>query len=143
MLLFWKITWMMLQSQKHGSNLTSLLVSISGYTMFAKSCTGKGGWGIALYINQQHASEQLALWIKMCPYHHPRSVSHLIIAVVYYPPDSPVADLLHVLVLNHLHNTFNNILSNYPHAGIAIMRDFNQLNLKSLLADPKFKQIVR
>ena len=59
-------------------------------------------------------------------------------SVVYYPPNSPVADRL----LAHLHETIDTILTNDQFAGIVIMGDFNQLDLTQLLVDPQFRQVV-
>ncbi len=53
------------------------------------------------------------LWIKIHPTRLPRTISHIVVAVVYYPPNSPVADSL----LAHLHETIETILTNNQLAG--------------------------
>ena len=68
----------------------------------------------------------------------PRSLSHIIVAVVYYPPQSPVSDRL----LDYINETTDKLLSSHPDAGITIVGDFNQLNLSQLLTDTRFKQVV-
>ena len=128
-------------------DLPPAFVSIPGFTMFSKSRLTQRGGGVALYAKHNQNPEQLyldtpddleVLWVKIRPPRLPRAVSYVVVAVVYYPPGSPVADRL----LGHLHETIDNILTNHQDAGIVIMGDFNQLDLTQLLNEPGFKQVV-
>ena len=58
--------------------------------------------------------------------------------LVYYPPNSPDGDKL----IDHIQDTDDHLLTRYPEAGIAIVGDFNQLNIDPLIQDRTFKQVV-
>ena len=76
--------------------------------------------------------------MRLRPRRLPRELSQLIVAVVYYPPNSPDGDKL----IDHIQDTVDDLLTRYPEAGIAIVGDFNQLNIDPLIQDRTFKQVV-
>ena len=124
------------------------LVSIPGYTTFSKCRSSQRGGGVAIYAKHDQNPQQLhveipedleIVWIKLQPPRLPRSVSHIIVAAVYYPPHSVVSDHL----LDLINETIDRLLSVHPHAGFAIAGDFNQLDLTQLVVNTRFKQVIK
>ena len=66
----------------------------------------------------------------------PRKVSHIIIGVIYHPPDASSWPMT-----SHIINSINSILQQHPHAGVMLLGDFNTLNHKSVRAY-SLKQLV-
>ena len=67
----------------------------------------------------------------------PRYLSHVIIGVIYHPPNSKD----HVTV-SHVINSLDNITREYPAAGIMLLGDFNRLRYSAILSFP-LKQIAK
>ena len=66
----------------------------------------------------------------------PRQVSHVVIGVIYHPPDASNAHMI-----NHIANAVDSVLQQHSHAGVLILGDFNALNDKPI-RDYPLKQIV-
>ena len=66
----------------------------------------------------------------------PRKISHIIIGVIYHPPDASSWPMT-----SHIINSIDSILQQHPHAGVMLLGDFNTLNDKSLRAYP-LRQLV-
>ena len=106
------------------------------------------GGDVALYIQKAYNPVQMTievptemevLWVKVRTERLPRAIPHLIVAGVYHPPDS----VLTYILIDHLQDTMDQILGQHQYVGIAIMGDFNQLDLTTLLANTNFKQAVK
>eukprot|EP00057_Strongylocentrotus_purpuratus_P010304 XP_011664778.1 PREDICTED: RNA-directed DNA polymerase from mobile element jockey-like [Strongylocentrotus purpuratus] len=130
------------------SDMPTHLAEITNYNLFTKSRLHRQGGGVALYVQEAYNPVQMkievpteleVLWVKIRPERLPRAISHLIVAVVYHPPGSVLTDIL----IDHLQDTMDQILGQHPDAAIAIMGDFNQLDLTTLLANTNFKQAVK
>nr|XP_054774602.1 uncharacterized protein LOC129282765 [Lytechinus pictus] len=126
------------------------LVSIPGYSMFIKSREHRSGGGVALYAkhhlnatspsNIKVPDNLEVVWAKLRPHRLPRSVSCIFCAAVYFPqPDN----LVEAQLVEHLLAAIDDIMTRHPEAVIFITGDFNRLDISALVADPRFKQVVR
>ena len=66
-----------------------------------------------------------------------RSVSHIVIAVIYHSPDA-----VSFATSNHIVDNVDAILRQHPHSGVTIAGDFNQMSDKPL-TDIPLKQVVK
>lgn len=130
-------------------DLPSKVVTIPGFTMFAKSRLDRNGGGVAIYA-KHHLNPSLpkdivvptnleVVWIKLRPQRLPRSITCIFCAVIYYPqPDHSVETQL----TEHIITTMDELSTDHPDAGFVILGDFNQLNTDPLLTDQRYRQIV-
>ena len=118
-----------------------------GYTMFSKSRETQQGGGVAAYVSIRIPTRQLniqvppnleCLWLHIRPHLLPRSVSCIILAVLYNPPLSQNEDNL----LDHLVYTTDLLRQRYPDCGIVITGDFNTLKPQPLVYHLGLKQVV-
>ncbi|XP_033096907.1 uncharacterized protein LOC117101127 [Anneissia japonica] len=129
------------------ANLPPELSNIDGYCTFSRPTTDERGGGVALYVKNSIKCKVLtdifvpddieALWVSVRPSRLPRFVTSFVVGVIYYPPNSPVAEKL----IDHLSSTINSVLSKHPGSGICIVGDFNHLDLNCVLSS-SIKQVV-
>ena len=122
------------------------LVSIPGYSMFAKSREHRVGGGVAFYVRHQFNATQVTdistpdnleiVWVKLRPVRLPRTIASIFCAVVYFPqPDMSVE----AQMIEHILSTIDLLTTRYPQAGFVILGDFNQMNTDPLITDQQFK----
>ena len=123
-------------------------VSIPNYEVFLRSRTNKRGGGVAIYFKETLTPRTVEhidipddleiMWIQIQPTKLPRSVSFIIVAVLYYPPNCAKADKL----IEHIHHVIDTMSSRHSNVGYIVMGDLNELDISSLLSDPRFVQCV-
>ena len=78
-----------------------------------------------------------SLWLLYRQPHMPRSVSHIIIAVIYHPPDA-----VNLITTTHIVDNVDALLRQHPHSGVILVGDFNRMP-DAPLRDIPLKQIVK
>ena len=108
-------------------------ISIGGYEIHRLK--GRGG-GVCVYVSQQIPITRMieledpnleCMWLRVRPPRLPRPLSAIVFCALYNPPDRCVQqqdDLRAYLV-----SSIDTIRCKYPDCGIAILGDFNHLNI--------------
>ncbi|XP_071485120.1 uncharacterized protein [Diadema antillarum] len=130
------------------SDLPDDYITLENYDVFVKSRSHRRGGGVALYAKQSLNSQPVSdiivpdelevVWLKVCPERLPRSVSIIVVAAIYHPPNAPTADSL----IDHLLESMDLISSKHPNAGFILLGDFNELDITPLTASNGFAQVV-
>ena len=119
---------------------------LSGFSTFSKPRTDKKGGGVAAYIKHSFKPQPfmfmylmiLKLWIHARPPRLPRKIAGIILCAVYFPPKHPNADKY----IDHMLSTIDNLSTRYPDAGVAIVGDFNDLDLSQIVLLDGYVQVV-
>jgi len=127
-------------------NVPSESVDIDGYALHRRDRSdGRQCGGVAAYARSDLLCTRLTdletplletLWLLYRCNRMPRSVSHLLIGIVYHPPDA-----VHKLMSDHLIDAIDNVMKRHPNAGVVLLGDFNHLYDSQLRQYP-LKQIV-
>jgi len=121
-------------------------VVISNYVCYRNDrADGRQGGGVAVYVRSNLSCTHLqhysvvgleTLWI-MCRYPRmPRSLTHILIGVIYHPPDGNKN-----LMISHILDCLDQASHLHPNLGIILVGDFNQLPDQSIRAYP-LRQVV-
>jgi len=109
---------------------------------------GRQGGGVAAYVRDDLSCVHLAdlespstetLWLLFRGQRMPRSMSHLLIGVIYHPPDAIFAASRATNC--HLLETIDTVMKRHPQSGVMLLGDFNHL-YDSPLRDFPLKQTV-
>lgn len=104
------------------------------------------GGGLCTYINNNLNFLELAhlsdpqfetQWFLLKPNRLPRGINSIIMVTVYHPPQNKDN-----LLRNHLFQSLDTALTEFPNAGIIILGDFNQFKPGSLCSSFKLKKLV-
>lgn len=104
------------------------------------------GGGLCTYINNNLNFLELAhlsdpqfetQWFLLKPNRLPRGINSIIMVTVYHPPQNKDN-----LLRNHLFQSLDTALAEFPNAGIIILGDFNQFKPGSLCSSFKLKKLV-
>lgn len=127
-------------------NITTNSIDITNYTCYRHDrADGRKGGGVVCYISTQWPCTRLQLletpdlesiWLLLRRPVMPRQVSHIAIGAIYHPPGAPSGPMVH-----HITTAVDTIISQHPHAGVAIVGDFNKLDDRLIRSYP-LKQIV-
>ena len=122
-------------------------VDIEGYICYRRDrLDGRQGGGVVIYVKQEqpysllkpvNQSDVESLWLIYRQPRMPRSMSHVVYAVIYHPPDA----VSHV-TSNHIVENVDAIMRQHPHACTVLTGDFNKMSDKSV-RDLGLKQIVK
>ena len=133
-------------------DITDQFVSVDGFhTVRADrdiECGKRKGGGLAVLVNirwcnpghitikEQLSSPDVELpAVGLRPYHLPREIPHVIIAVLYIPPSANPTS-----ACSTIHTTISKLQTQHPSALIIISGDFNHVTMDRVL--PTFKQYV-
>ena len=119
---------------------------ISNYVCYRNDrADGRQGGGVAVYVKSNLSCTHLhhysvagleTLWI-LCRYPRmPRSLSHILIGVIYHPPDGNKHSMI-----SHILDCLDQTSHQHPNLGIILVGDFNQLPDQSIRAYP-LRQVV-
>ena len=109
---------------------------------------GRGG-GVCMYQLQEMPGNPRAdfenpnyecMWLLLRPARLPRPLSGIAVCVVYNPPDRSIQEQRELC--EYLSNTIDTINNKYPDCGIALMGDFNNLDISRLISNHRLKQVV-
>ena len=116
------------------SDLPDDCVSVQNYDVFVKSRSRRKGGGVALYVKQSLNPQPVpdvvvpddleVVWLKLHPERLQRSVSIIVVAAIYHPPNAATANDL----IDHLLEAMDIIATKHPNAGFVLMGDFNKLD---------------
>ena len=107
-------------------------IAISDYVFFRKDRVNRQCGGVGAYIDSrlpcQHLAEYEAtdtesLWISVRPFRLPRTISKILIGVVYHPPDS--SSEKNDILTDHLQKNTDTFLNKHPDGLVLIIGDFN------------------
>jgi len=112
--------------------IDSKILELSDDTLFRLDRRdGRQGGGVAVYVKHASLCSHLShlahanlevLWLLYRPHSMPREVTHILIGAVYHPPKANNAEMLEYLI-----NSMDEVTRTYPHTGILLLGDFNQL----------------
>ena len=120
-------------------------VNIDGFCLYRKDRNRQGG-GVACYVRAEFPCTRLqsfespgleTLWLLLRSPRMPRWLSHIIIAVIYHPPNGNSHEMT-----EHITNCADEITRAHPNACILVVGDFNRLRDGPLRNYP-LRQVVR
>ena len=127
-------------------NIPTEAVDIDGYVLHRHDRSdGRQCGGVAAYVRNSMSCVRLpelelpnveTLWLLFRSQRMPRTVSHILIGVVYHPPDAD-----NRTTTDHLVDAVDTVMKRHPNAGVIILGDVNHLQDKPLREYP-LKQLV-
>ena len=124
------------------------LIQIANYNLFRQDRPSKRGGGVRAFISTslpckrwfelENASFE-CLWLSLRPHRPPRSITGIVVGVLYNPPDRSMEDQRELK--RYLIECLDCTRNKYPDCGI-ILGDFNNLNISDLLNGHNLRQIV-
>jgi len=121
-------------------------IVMSNYVCYRNDrADGRQGGGVAVYVRSNLSCTHLqhysvagleTLWI-LCRYPRmPRSLTHILIGVIYHPPDGNKHSMI-----SHILDCLDQTSHQHPNLGIILVGDFNRLPDQSIRAYP-LRQVV-
>ena len=80
------------------------------------------------------------MWVWIRPFRLPRSITGIIIGIVYNPPDKSIQEQRDLVA--YLVETLDLVRNTYPECGIVLLGDFNNLDISDLLSCHDLSQVV-
>ena len=126
------------------------LISIDGYVISRKDRQQSRGGGVSIYLSQHlhlkrradlECPDMECLWLWLRPTRLPRPLTRIVVGVVYSPPDRNVEE--GERLCGHITSTIDTIRYRNADAGIVILGDFNNLNIRNLMFSQNLKQAVQ
>ena len=128
------------------ASIDNIALAISNYTCYRNDrADGRQGGGVAVYVKSNLSCTHLnhysvanleTLWI-LCRYPRmPRSLTHILIGVIYHPPDGDKHSMI-----SHILDCLDQTSHQHPNLGSILVGDFNQLPDQSIRAYP-LRQVV-
>ena len=122
---------------------------LDDYKTFNKNREGKDGGGVAVLIKneipcsiiQVDTADLEIMWISARPAWLPRNIGVIIIAAVYFPPNS-LADTRDRLI-KHIISTAQLLQTRYTNPGFVILGDLNTFPDKEVTRPLNLKQVVK
>ena len=128
-------------------------VSLPNYNIFRKDRVSTEGGGVCIFLNSKFPCNRLphcevpdveSLWIQIRPNSLPRSVSSIILCVVYHSTSNREPE--NETLCHHICSNLDQLLNYHPNALIIVTGDFNTsstgLKLKDLTHTNNLTQIV-
>lgn len=123
--------------------------SVVGYNVFNKCRPNRNGGGVLLYVKEHlrataidddiHVPPEIeGEWIILHHPKFPRCVPSIVVFAVYSPPDSQHEDLLR----HHIICSVDRLLVRKPCIGIALLGDFNKVDIRPICNGNNLVQIV-
>ena len=120
----------------------------TGYTSVRNDRNNRRGGGVMLLIKENVQYEVLpnvsndetdveALWIMYTAHKMPREFSHIVICVVYHPPQAN-----NWILFNHIRSNIDHIMQKHPYSGLMLLGDFNGFKDSQITNIYNMKQIV-
>ena len=129
------------------SDILDNVVDVPEYVTYRRDRQdGRIGGGVACFVRvglpctrltELETADVEALWLLYRNSRMPRNISHLLIAVIYHPPNANSFNTTSYIV-----DCLDKVIQKHPYVGIVIFGDFNCLNDRMLLSFP-LKQTVR
>ena len=123
---------------------------IDNYTTYRNDRSdGRGGGGVLCFVrndlpcsrlSELESSSVESLWILFRANRMPRAVSHIVVGIIYHPPN--VTAEYSRNVNSHILDCLDRITSVHQYTGIVLLGDFNQLKDSSIISFP-LKQVVK
>ena len=128
-------------------DVPSEIVDIAGYTCYRRDrMDGRRGGGVVCYVRQDLPFSLVkpveddsveSLWLLYRKPRMPRCISHLLVGVVYHPPD-----VISHVTSTHIVDNVDAIVQQHPNTSVIIVGDFNHM-IDKPLTDMSLKQIVK
>ena len=128
--------------------------AIPGYNLFRNDPTSAPVGGVCIYLRQTIPCTRLfqceqpdveSLWLSLRPHSLPRSISSIILCVVYHSTANGQPE--NVVLSNYIRSNLDSLLMKQPNALAVIAGNFNPtstgLKLKDLTQSNNLKQIVK
>lgn len=124
-------------------------LQIPKYNFFRRDrLCGRGG-GVCAYVSETIPSKRRddlencnyeCMWVWIRPFRLPRSITGIIIGIVYSPPDKTIQEQRDLVA--YLVETLDLVRNTYPECGIVLLGDFNNLDISDLLGCHDLSQVV-
>jgi len=128
-------------------DVPSEIIDIAGYTCYRRDrMDGRQGGGVVCYVRQDQPFTLIkpveddsveSLWLLYRKPRMPRSISHLLVGVVYHPPD-----VISHVTSTHIVDNVDAVVQQHPNTSVLIVGDFNHM-IDRPLTDMSLKQIVK
>ena len=114
------------------SSIPDSAVSLANYLIFRNDRLSSSGGGVCIYVNSKFSCKRLrtyedqgieSLWMSIRPPRLPRSISIILLAVIYHSTSCGAAE--NVELYNHIQSNVDTFLRNHPDALLLITGDFN------------------
>ena len=121
-------------------------INMQGYLTYRRDRSdGRRCGGVLFYVRNDipctilksaQSPDVESLWLLYRANQMPRNVSHILIGLIYHPPDANSKT-----TVAHIISRLDNITQLHPHMGIILVGDFNQMRDSVILSYP-LKQVV-
>ena len=110
-------------------------VSLTNYLIFRNDCLTTTGGGVCIYINSKILCKRFtgyedpdieSLWLSIRLFRLPRSISLILLAVIYHPTSCGAAE--NQALYNHIQSNVDTFLRNHLNGLVLITGDFNPLS---------------
>ena len=117
------------------TSILDSMISLSNFVQFRKDRVHSCGGGVCIYINEKIYCRRLErfedpaiefLWILLRPKRLPRSVSALLVAVIYHTTSSGANE--NTELYNHIQQNVDTFLSLHPDGLVFVTGDFNPIS---------------
>ena len=123
-------------------------VHMDGYVCYRRDRQdGRQGGGVVCYVRSSIPTKHWSnldsqkletIWLTLRPTRMPRTYSHLIVGVLYHPPNDDDKGML-----NQIEKSLDWILRHHPHSAIILLGDFNKLKDNRIRSNYQLRQIVK
>ena len=124
-------------------------LQIPKYNFFRRDrLCGRGG-GVCAFVSETIPSKRRddlescnyeCMWVWIRPFRLPRSITGIIIGIIYNPPDKSIQEQRDLVA--YLVETLDVVRNTYPECGIVLLGDFNNLDISDLLSCHDLSQVV-
>ena len=110
-------------------------VSLTKYLIFRNDRLTTIGGGVCIYVNSKIPCQRFikyedpgieSLWLSIRPFRLPRSISLILLAVIYHPTSCGAAE--NQALYNHIQTNVDTFLRNHPNGLVLVTGDFNPLS---------------
>ncbi|XP_048590485.1 uncharacterized protein LOC116620085 [Nematostella vectensis] len=114
---------------------------LNNFTIFRKDRVYSSGGGVAVYVNSDIPCKEVnspelvdcvseLLWLQLRPVRLPRSVSSILLGVIYHPPRASTDD--NTKLYEHIQSVVDPYMSKHPDCLVWVVGDFNPTFTKIL-----------
>ena len=129
------------------STISDNIIQIPNYNVVRKDRENSSHGGVCVFVHQNIHFNHLVelqspnlevIWIKIRPRRLPRTISCIIVGIIYHPPNSNN----HILS-GYLTECLFALEGYFPNCGIILTGDFNHFNTSPIVREFKLKQLIK
>ncbi|XP_028394410.1 uncharacterized protein LOC114518590 [Dendronephthya gigantea] len=129
------------------NTISDNIIQIPNYNVVRKDQESGSHGGVCVFVHHNIHFNNLVelqspnlevIWIKIRPRRLPRSISCIIVGIIYHPPNSNNS-----ILSEYLSECLTTLEGDFPNCGIILTGDFNQFNTSPIARQFKFKQLIK